>query len=104
MLPLCGLSTTSAILSPFSPLYKTILKSDPTLTKWFPSGAYLTSCTNLVCSRIVCRRVIQYISSPSRLSKQSMSTYLDVLEWGSLEMTPQAKKLEMDKQTYPDGN
>lgn len=33
-----------------------------------------------------------------------MSTYLDVLEWGSLEMTPQAKKLEMDKQTYPDGN
>ena len=58
MLPLCGLSTMSAILSPFSPLYKTILKSDPTLTKWVPLGAYFTSCTNLVCSRIVCHRVM----------------------------------------------
>lgn len=60
MLPLCGLSTTSAILSPLSPLYKTILKSDPTLTKRSPLGAYLTSCTNLVCSLIVYRRVMLY--------------------------------------------
>ena len=61
MLPLCGLSTTFANLSPFSPLYKTILKSDPMLTKWSPLGAYSTSCTNLVCSRIVCRRVTVYM-------------------------------------------
>ena len=63
MLPLCGLSTTSATLSPFSPLYKTILESDPTLTKWLPLGAYLISCTNLVCSRIVCHVVVHTSSS-----------------------------------------
>lgn len=47
MLPECGLSVISLSVSPVLPSYKKILKSEPTLAKWSPEGAYRTSWTNL---------------------------------------------------------